>query len=119
MASRTIILLTLNEINGCVALLEKLPLKAAGEVLAVDGGSTDGTAEFLRSKGVTVYTQKQRGRGMAFQEGMANTKGEQVVFYSPDGNEDPADIPKLFGKLDEGFDMAICSRFLPDSVNEE
>jgi len=45
--------------------------------------------------------------------------GDQLVFFSPDGNEDPDDIPLLFEKLDSGADMVIASRFLPESRNEE
>ena len=50
---------------------------------------------------------------------MANSHGANVVFFSPDGNEDPADIPRLFALLEEGADMAIASRFMPESRNEE
>jgi glycosyltransferase involved in cell wall biosynthesis len=96
-----------------------LPSDIADEVLAVDGGSTDGTREFLLEHGIPVYEQTKRGRGEAFRVGMANSNGDYVVFFSPDGNEDPDDIPKLFQLLESGADMAIASRFLPGARNEE
>ena len=47
---KTLILLTLNEIEGITALHDQIPFDAANEVLIVDGGSTDGT---LLSGGVS------------------------------------------------------------------
>ncbi|HEX9925196.1 MAG TPA: glycosyltransferase family 2 protein [Anaerolineae bacterium] len=117
--SRTLVILTLNEIDGVQALLPALPREEADEVLAVDGGSTDGTREFLQAQGIPIYGQDKRGRGEAFRVGVANSTGEHIVFFSPDGNEDPADIPKLFELLEAGADMAIASRFLPGAQNEE
>ncbi|MFC1975643.1 glycosyltransferase family 2 protein, partial [Chloroflexota bacterium] len=116
---RTLIILTLNEIEGVRVFIPTLPLEAIDEVLAVDGGSTDGTREFLLEHDIPVYEQTRRGRGEAFRVGMAHSKGEYVAFFSPDGNEDPNDIPKLFELLEGGADMAIASRFLPGARNEE
>jgi glycosyltransferase involved in cell wall biosynthesis len=117
--ARTLVILTLNEIDGVRALIPGLPDDIADEVLAVDGGSTDGTREFLQAHGIPVYDQTLRGRGEGFRVGVVNSTGEYVVFFSPDGNEDPADIPKLFELLESGADMAIASRFLPGARNEE
>lgn len=117
--TRTLIILTLNEIDGVRALIPVLPSDLAEEILAVDGGSTDGTREFLLERGIPVYEQLRRGRGEAFRVGVVNSTGEHLVFFSPDGNEDPADIPKLFAVLASGADIAIASRFLPGSRNEE
>lgn len=118
--SRTLVVLTLNEIDGVRTLLPGLrQANYADEVLAVDGGSTDGTREFLQEYHIPIYDQTHRGRGEAFRVGMANSRGDYVVFFSPDGNEDPQDIPKLFAQLEAGADMAIASRFLPESQNEE
>ena len=116
---RSLIILTLNEIDGIRTLFPQLPLDKVDEVLAVDGGSTDGTVEFLQQHNIPVYRQIRRGRGEAFRVGMANANGDCVVFFSPDGNEDPRDIPRLFDLLEAGADMAIASRFLPGSQNEE
>ncbi len=117
---RTLIILTLNEIEGVKALIPTLlGHNVADEIIAVDGGSTDGTREFLTRQGIPIYNQTKRGRGEAFRVGMANSTGEFVVFFSPDGNEDPRDISKLFEQLEAGADMAIASRFLPESQNEE
>ena len=116
---RSLILLTLNEIEGLTALFDHLPLQATDECVAVDGGSTDGTVEFLKAHGIRVVGQSRRGRGQAFRIGAHEAKGEHLVFFSPDGNEDPNDIPNLLAKLEEGYDMAIGSRFLPGSRNEE
>ena len=41
------------------------------------------------------------------------------MFYSPDGNEDPADITRLDDLLIAGADLAIASRFAKGAVNEE
>lgn len=118
-AKRSLILLTLNEIEGLRALVDRLPLAEADECFAVDGGSTDGTVEFLTGRGIRVVGQSRRGRGQAFRIGAETAQGEHLVFFSPDGNEDPDDIRRLFAILDEGHDMAIGSRFLPGSHNEE
>jgi glycosyltransferase involved in cell wall biosynthesis len=116
---RSLVLLSFNEIEAAPKVFDAIPFTAAEEVFAVDGGSKDGTIEFLRSKGVRVVVQKERGRGVAFRLGMSEAKGDGVVFFSLDGNEDPADVPKLFAKLEEGGDMAIASRMMRGAHNEE
>jgi len=116
---RSLVLLSFNEIEAAPKVLAGVPLSAAEDVFVVDGGSQDGTVELLRSKGLRVVVQEERGRGVAFRIGMREARGEHVVFYSLDGNEDPADIPRLFAKLEEGFDMAIASRMMRGAYNEE
>ena len=119
MANSTIVILTLNEIEGVKALFDKIPFNEVDEYFVVDGGSTDGTLEFFKEKGVRIVSQKSKGRGEAFRIAASESTGDSLIFFSPDGNEDPADIPKLLKLLDEGYDMAIASRFLPLSKNEE
>ena len=62
----TLVILTLNEIEGVTHIFPKLPLHLVDEVLVVDGGSTDGTIEFFEARGVRVIRQERRGRGEAF-----------------------------------------------------
>ncbi|MEK7287353.1 MAG: glycosyltransferase family 2 protein [Elusimicrobiota bacterium] len=115
----SLVLLVLNEIEGLKALWSKIPFHCVSEVFAVDGGSTDGSREFLTQQGVEILSQTSRGRGEAFRMAFKRAKHDAVVFFSPDGNEDQADIPKLLAKLEQGHDMAIASRFLPGAKNEE
>jgi len=119
MKEPTLVLLTLNEITGLRALFGQLPLELFGEVLAVDGGSLDGTREFFQEKGVRIVDQERPGRGEAMRKGALEAKGEFVLFFSPDGNEDPRDIKPLLEKLEAGYDLAIASRFMKESRNEE
>ncbi len=116
---KTLIVLTLNEIDGIKELYDKIPFEAADEVVAVDGGSTDGTREFLDEKGLRVLEQEIKGRGEAFRVALRKTKGDVLLYFSPDGNEDPEDIPLLFAKIEDGCDIAIASRFMRGSRNEE
>ena len=115
----TLILLTLNESEGVKHFASFLQNPPADEVIAVDGGSTDGTVELLESIGIRVVQQNRRGRGEAFRVGVQESQGEHLVFFSPDGNENPDDVALLFRELETGLDMVIASRFLPRSVNEE
>jgi hypothetical protein len=119
MRDSTLVLLVLNEIDGLRALWGQLPLGAFRRVLAVDGGSTDGSREFLAAQGVPVLDQPLRGRGVAFRVAAEATDTERLVFYSPDGNEDPADIERLDELLVKGARLAIASRFAPGALNEE
>jgi glycosyltransferase involved in cell wall biosynthesis len=112
-------LLTLNEVEGVRTLFDRVPRDATDEILAVDGGSTDGTREFLESKHVPVITQTVRGRGEAFRLAVRHARGDIVIFFSPDGNEDPADIRKFRPYFEQGYDLVIASRMMPGARNEE
>ncbi|MEA3378203.1 MAG: glycosyltransferase family 2 protein [Nanoarchaeota archaeon] len=111
----TLVILTYNEIEGLKALFNKIPINQIDEVFAIDPGSTDGTLNFLKKNGIKVIIQKIKGRGEAFRIGIKSAKHENIVFFSPDGNEDPNDIIKIFRFLKENYDMVIASRFMKDS----
>ncbi len=115
----TLILLTLNEIEGVRKLWGELPRGLFDELLAVDGGSVDGTVEYLQGRGIPVIFQRRPGRGEAFRVAAEAARGEHLVYFSPDGNEDPGMIGALLGKLREGYDMAVASRFLPGASDED
>ena len=115
----TLVILTFNEIEGLKALYSKIPAAEFDEVFAVDPGSTDGTLGFLKEKGVNVVIQGISGRGEAFRIAAKKARNENIVFYSPDGNEDPDDILKLIECLKEGYDMAIASRFMRQSRSDD
>ncbi len=116
----TLVILVWNEIDAIRNLYGLIPFNAVDETIVIDGGSDDGTAEFLKERDLKVHTQKERGRGNAFLEGLEHSKGENLIFFSGDGNEDPNDIPKVVKYLEDGNDMVIAGRFIfPDSQSDD
>jgi glycosyltransferase involved in cell wall biosynthesis len=115
----SLIILTYNEIEGAKALFEKIPFDQFDEYFAIDPGSTDGTVEFFKEKGIKVVFQNKKGRGEAFCQAAGAASGDILVFFSPDGNENPADAVKLKKIIEQGYDIAIASRFLPGSRFEK
>jgi glycosyltransferase involved in cell wall biosynthesis len=87
------------------------PLHEPWEVVFVDDGSTDGTFGALtrlhdRSDNVRVVRLRRNfGKSAALAAGFAQAAGETVVTIDGDLQDDPAEIPKLLAKLDEGFDL--------------
>ena len=112
---KTLILYTMNEIDGIKAIFDKIPRHLFDQFFAVDNHSTDGTVEYLQSRGVEVMQQKVPGRGAALKEGLEHAIGDIIINLSSDGNEDPQTIPKMLEKLEEGYEMVTASRFLPES----
>jgi glycosyltransferase involved in cell wall biosynthesis len=115
----SLIILTRNEIEGVRALFSGIPFEEFDESFAVDYKSNDGTVEYFKEKGIKVVSQEKKGRGEAFRVAAKESLGDILIFFSPDGNENPQDAVKLKEIIEEGYDMAIASRFLPQSRSDD
>ncbi|MGD9759606.1 MAG: glycosyltransferase family 2 protein [Comamonas sp.] len=81
------------------------------EIIVVNDGSTDNTAQVAQEAGAKVISHPySKGNGAAIKTGARAATGEVVVFMDADGQHDPADIPRLLAKLDEGYDMVVGAR---------
>lgn len=115
----TLIILTRNEINGLKATIQKIPFQAFDEYFAVDYKSTDGSVEFFHKHHIPVVKQEKPGRAEAFYLGVRRAQGKYIIFFSPDGNENPHDLPLLVTHLKLSNDLVIASRFMKGARNEE
>jgi len=89
------------------------------DIIAIDGGSTDGTVELLKDLGIKIIRQREPGRGAAIIEIINNIETDAIIFFSPDGNEDPEDLIRFKYFLDNGADLVIASRMMKGAKNEE
>lgn len=81
------------------------------EVLVVNDGSTDATAEVARAAGARVVTHPySKGNGAAIKTGARSAAGEVIVFMDADGQHDPADIPRLLARMEQGHDLVVGAR---------
>ena len=88
------------------------------EVVVVNDGSTDNTAEIVRSFAAKdpmlrlVENPGNRGKGYAVRNGILSSRGELVVFSDADLSSPIDEMPKLLQGLEAGADIAIGSRWL-------
>lgn len=108
----SIILPAKNELPALKTLLPRLRARQPeAEIIIVDDGSTDGTADYCRSAGVTCLSSPySMGNGAAIKRGARAAQGDTLVFMDADGQHDPADIPRLLARLGEGYDMVVGAR---------
>lgn len=107
----TLLIPTLNEINGMKQSMPRIKREWYDQLLIVDGNSKDGTIEYCRENNYPVIIQKKRGLRYAYIEALPYIEGDIVITFSPDGNSIPELIPQLVNKMKAGFDMVIVSRY--------
>lgn len=88
----------------------------AGEVLVVEGGSSDGTAAVAAAAGARVLRDPGLGKGAALRCAIDAVRTPLCVFIDADGSHDPIDIPLLVAPLKDGSaDHVTGSRLLGGS----
>jgi glycosyltransferase involved in cell wall biosynthesis len=97
-------------IGPCVAAVRA---HGVGEVIAVDGGSADRTAERAAAAGARVVVERRRGYGRAVQAGIAalSPAATVVLFIDGDGSDRPEAIPDVLAPIELGeADFVLGSR---------
>lgn len=115
----TLLVLTLNEVEGMKVIMPQIDPAWFDQILIVDGGSTDGTIEWARENGYTVYEQKRKGIRFAYLDVLHLLEGDVILSFSPDGNCPADTIPLLLDKMREGCDLVIGSRYLDDAKSDD
>jgi glycosyltransferase involved in cell wall biosynthesis len=120
----SVIIPALDEEEPIGDVVRAVPRGVANEVLVVDNGSTDRTAERARQAGARVIFEPRRGYGRACRAGVAALKEdcEIVVFLDGDGSDCPELMPRLIEPIQAGeSDFVIGSRIRgrrePGSMN--
>ncbi|MDH6063386.1 glycosyltransferase family 2 protein [Umezakia ovalisporum] len=102
------------------------------EIICVDDGSTDGSDQFLKEQAQirtdlkAVLLRRNYGQSAAMAAGFNYAIGKVIVTLDADLQNDPADIPLLLAKLEEGYDLvsgwrhkrqdALVSRLIPSKI---
>ena len=113
----SIVIPVYNEIDNLRLLQEELHKALENEtrpweVIYVDDGSSDGSIKLLEDLAaedaghvVLVEFRRNFGQTTAIAAGIDNSRGEVVLFLDADLQNDPADIPMILEKLEEGYDV--------------
>ncbi|AEH24174.1 dolichol-phosphate mannose synthase [Pyrococcus yayanosii CH1] len=104
-----------NEAKRISGVLSRIP-DFVDEVIVVDDGSKDETADIAERHGANVVRlPKNRGKGAAMREGVKKATGDVIVFMDADGQHDPAEIERLILPIAENrADFVIGRRVIKE-----
>ncbi len=112
----SVIIPVYNEVNTILEVIRRVKeAPYEKEIIVVDDGSEDGTADLLRQQegGIKVlYHKKNQGKGAAIRTALPHVTGEIVVIQDADLEYNPAEYPRLLAPiLDGAADVVYGSRF--------
>ncbi len=108
----SIILPAYNEEKIIASVLQKIHavVHKDYEIIVVDDGSIDATAERARHNGARVIQHPYNiGNGAAIKTGIRNASGEILLMMDADGQHDPQYIPQMLSLMDR-YDMVVAAR---------
>jgi glycosyltransferase involved in cell wall biosynthesis len=111
----SVVIPCLNEADGIAVVVDKALRTMRregiyGEVLVVDNGSVDGSAELAEAAGARVVHEPRRGYGSAYQAGFAAARGTYILMGDADDTYDFTQLGRFIGPLRQGADMVIGNR---------
>ena len=112
----SVVLPALNEEEAIGKVIDEIPveeLESKGyqtEIIVVDNGSTDKTAEIAAAQGAIVIDEPNRGKGRAIRTGFGAVSGEFVFMLDSDFTYPAGYITQMVGLLESGYDVVIGSR---------
>lgn len=133
----SVVVPTYNEVESLPHLIEAIATSLTEneidyEIICVDDGSKDGSAEFLKQQAAVrsdlkaVLLRRNYGQTAAMAAGFKYAQGKAIVTLDADLQNDPADIPQLLAKLETGYDLvsgwrlkrqdAALTRNLPSKI---
>ncbi len=111
----SVIIPVLNEERAIANVLNDIPKTLVQEIIVVDNGCTDRTAEIARKHGAKVVTESQRGYGSACLAGIAAIQAADiVVFLDGDYSDDPTEMPSLVKPIQDGIAEFVVGTRVPN-----
>lgn len=94
-------------------------LGVSHEILVVDNGSVDKSADIAQKLKANVLRETSQGKGFALRSGFSKARGEVVITLDADGSHKPEEIPLVLKYLSENkADFVIGSRFSNSEANK-
>jgi glycosyltransferase involved in cell wall biosynthesis len=111
-----VVIPALNEEMSIGLVVRDIPRPLVSDIIVIDNGSSDHTAECAREAGATVLTELRKGYGYACRLGIDHAikyRSDIIVFLDGDHSDYPEELPQLVRPLQEqGYDLVIGSRMI-------
>jgi len=113
----SLVIPTLNEEGNMPTFLKSIP-DYIDEIIVVDGGSSDLTAQIAEQHGCQVYYDN-RGKGSALIKGVKYCKGEYIIMIDADWSHRVEELRFLIRGLELGYDVCMGSRFIQGGGSDD